>query len=63
MSPRNAATYERVTVLPAIVRRRDNCCLPGATVWEDITAEEDAHSHCIPSALVNTPSPLLWVSC
>ena len=32
-----------------------------ARVRKDSTAGEDAHSHCVPSALGNTPPPLLWV--
>ena len=35
--------------------------MPRAWLWEDSTAGEDVDSHCVPPALRNTPSPLLWL--
>ena len=61
MLPREATAYERFTLLPSMVRKRDGEVACRGRVLEVSTAGEEAHSHCVPSTLGNTPSPLLLV--
>ena len=52
MLTREATAYQGVTLLPTMVCRQDGEVLvPGARLWEDGTAGEDADSHCLPRAV------------